>query len=74
MKDDVTRAFPARPYYAEDGNTHYFYQGSYGMTLRDYFAAKAMQGKLAAGSSVGSYKDEAEDCYLIADSMMEARQ
>jgi hypothetical protein len=45
-----------------------------GMTLRDYFAAKAMQGKLAAGGAVGTYEDEAEDCYIIADAMLEARK
>ena len=45
-----------------------------GMTLRDYFAAKAMQGFLATGKS--NYLDEhiALDAYNLADAMLEARQ
>ena len=48
-----------------------------GMTLRDYFAAKAMQGELACQAQ-GSYEWNhpsklAEYSYKIADSMMEAR-
>ena len=47
--------------------------GEYGMTLRDYFAAKAMQGFLATGKS--NYLDEhiAVDAYNLADAMIEAR-
>ncbi|WP_208456725.1 hypothetical protein [Burkholderia gladioli] len=47
-----------------------------GMTLRDYFAAKAMQGLLYANSvySTSSYSDElSERAYQIADSMLKAR-
>lgn len=45
-----------------------------GMSLRDYFAAFAMQGLLTA-EIVGEYTNEhvAEIAYRIADSMMEAR-
>jgi len=43
-----------------------------GMTLRDYFAAKAMQGLLA--SDVYAPKDKfAENAYAMADAMMKAR-
>ena len=42
-----------------------------GMTLRDYFAAKAMQGLLSQGSNV--YDLMAERAYQIADEMMKAR-
>jgi len=52
-----------------------------GMTLRDYFAAKAMQGLLSsigewtAGTKGLEFSDTvAEDAYWIADSMMEARK
>ena len=45
-----------------------------GMTLRDYFAAKAMTGLLTA-ELVGEYSNEhvAEISYRIADAMMKAR-
>lgn len=43
-----------------------------GMTLRDYFAAKAMQGILAAGER-GLYADIADDAYKVADAMLRAR-
>ena len=46
-----------------------------GMTLRDYFAAKAMTGLLTA-EIVGEYSNEhvAGIAYRIADAMMEARE
>lgn len=54
-----------------------------GMTLRDYFAAKAMQGTIASGQieneeigheeyiSIGAYAREA---YRWADAMLKARE
>lgn len=45
-----------------------------GMTLRDYFAAKAM---LARGFTVRPYdttEETAKDCYRMADAMMKARK
>ena len=42
---------------------------SFGMDLRDYFAAKAMQVVKCS-----DYKTTAEYCYLLADEMMEARK
>jgi len=48
---------------------------SQGMTLRDYFAAKAMTGLLTA-EIVGEYSNEhvAEIAYRIADAMLKARE
>lgn len=45
-----------------------------GMTLRDYFAAKALQGMLAenGGGALGN-DDLAMFAYKVADSMMNAR-
>jgi hypothetical protein len=43
-----------------------------GMTLRDYFAAKAMQG-LLAGTKTGSATVLATDSYKMADAMLRAR-
>ena len=50
---------------------------NYGMTLRDYFAAKAMQGFLANFDddevSLNQSQGFAAVCYALADAMMEAR-
>ena len=60
-------AFPAMHFDLAD-NEH-------GLTMRDYFAAKAMTGLLTA-EIVGEYSNEhvAEIAYLIADAMLKARQ
>ena len=49
-------------------------ENEHGMTLRDYFAAKAMTGLLTA-EIVGEYSNEhvAEISYRIADAMLKAR-
>jgi hypothetical protein len=47
------------------------YQQDEGMTLRDYFAAKAMQTVLS--SSSGHHKNIAELAYQLADAMLKAR-
>lgn len=47
---------------------------SSGMSLRDYFAAKAMQGSLADDAVVHSPAAFAEWCYELADAMLEARE
>ena len=46
-----------------------------GMTLRDYFAAMALQGWLASFSEEMEPhpRKTAEFCYVIADAMMDAR-
>jgi 2-methylcitrate dehydratase PrpD len=50
---------------------------SQGMTLRDYFAAKAMQGFIAYATAKGIYappdNELASASYQLADAMMEAR-
>jgi hypothetical protein len=43
-----------------------------GMTLRDYFAAAALQGLLADGGGA-SWNDDAKSAYLAADAMLKAR-
>ena len=45
-----------------------------GMTLRDYFAAKAMQGMLADSEVVASQEQLAEASYKMADAMLRARE
>jgi hypothetical protein len=54
--------------------------GQLGMDLRDYFAAKAMQGMLSNAGVVTGKNAEADDekgaerAYKIADAMMKARE
>jgi len=48
-----------------------------GMTLRDYFAAKAMQGLLAGTltpDAIWSQDEVAETAYNMADAMLKARE
>jgi hypothetical protein len=62
-------AFPLHPeYYDED---------CLGMTLRDYFAAKAMQSfldEVGSESDQRFYKDIAIGAYQVADAMLKARE
>jgi hypothetical protein len=47
-----------------------------GMTLRDYFAAKAMQGFMANKSNPMHYhaEEDGQWAYMIADAMLKARE
>jgi hypothetical protein len=45
-----------------------------GMTLRDYFAAKALQGFLAAEDTGWENHELADACYKAADAMLKARE
>ena len=45
-----------------------------GMTLRDYFAAKALQGMLADKSSGYPHREYACDAYSLADAMLAERK
>jgi hypothetical protein len=56
------------------------HQMAKGMTLRDYFAAKAMQAVITDWLNTGDiFQDEeipeviARDCYLVADAMIKER-
>lgn len=70
MKNTGGPAFP------ELGNVGYNsdWQCEAGMTLRDYFAAKAMQGIISSDCNYGAFGDLASDAYCIADAMLEARE
>ena len=75
MKKNLEAAF-ARPHSEDEDFIHV---AQFGMTLRDYFAAKAMQGLVAASISDGGCvkcddKFIAPLSYEIADEMMEARE
>lgn len=62
--EDGGSAFPSE-YYAEQG-----------MTLRDYFAAAALQGLAVNSHNFDNMSDKsiAENAYLIADAMIKARK
>jgi len=47
---------------------------STGMTLRDYFAAAALQGNIAHPEVTGNRDDIAMDAYKYADAMLKARE
>jgi len=54
-------------------NAHY--HNVSGMTLLDYFAARAMQGMYANGSfPTGIMLDTAKEAYEMADAMLKARE
>jgi hypothetical protein len=70
---------PAFPVFPETGGGHA--AAFQGMTLRDYFAAKAMQGQLSIFENVTALAREQiklEDVciasYEVADAMMKARE
>jgi len=70
--NDGGPAFP-RPHTVADANDNAFKMGCPGMTLRDYFAAKAMQGIVSDPDLAMGTLQVAEWAYKQADSMMEAR-
>ena len=56
---------------AQTGCSTWRYEG---MTLRDYFAAKAMQAIVSNSAEVNpSFDAIAEDAYMQADAMLKAR-
>lgn len=60
---------PAFPYTEANGCNN----GGPGITIRDYFAAKAMQGLLSDSSLHATYTEFAEEAYMIAEAMLHAR-
>ena len=49
------------------------YSENRGMTLRDYFAAKAMQGVLSSPSDPASFEAVGVFAYKVADAMIAER-
>jgi hypothetical protein len=68
MSKDKTGG-PAFPVFPDTGGGHA--AAFQGMTLRDYFAAKAMQ--TMCGFS-GTYESHAKYAYIMADEMLRARE
>lgn len=66
---------PAFPYSGvHKGEKENLIVDSHGMTLRDYFAAKAMQGIISSECNYGAFSDLSSDAYSIADAMLRARE
>ena len=59
---------PAFPTCADNGHS----MNQDGMSLRDYFAAKAMQALLTRIPMSGA--EQARQAYIVADAMMKARE
>lgn len=66
-------AFP-RPYSHDDYLEDIDYLAQDGMTLRDYFAAKAMQALIDNDTLFSEIPTQAYAAYSIADAMMKARE
>ena len=71
-KPENPPAFPSTETFLD--GTHY--TNHPGMTLRDYFAAQALAGIMAAIPSTIRYEeaDVAKDCYALADAMLARRE
>lgn len=74
--NDGGSAFPIRAVFFPDGRI--YEEGARGMTLRDYFAAKALQGQLAysieaASTYQGDHAEVAKQAYKYADAMLAER-
>ena len=69
MQDKNTPAFPQNDRVA----TAISIANSQGMTLRDYFAAKALQGLLSNRNAEAAIDEFAKKSYRMADAMLKAR-
>lgn len=67
---EQTKSQPAFPVHPEvrDNEPHA------GMTLRDYFAAKALQAMMTRGDLEGTETDFAKVAFKMADAMLKARE
>ena len=83
-KNNGGPAFPIKGFYADSsGFICDVVVDNSGMSLRDYFAAKAMQGLISACNSDGIWTgcgdkkmndNMAITAYMVADSMLKARE
>ena len=75
MKPNDQPAFP-RPFSVDDVDPDISYPAHVGLSMRDYFAAKALQGLVSAwgGHDVTDFDELASDAYNMADAMLKARE
>ena len=67
-KENGGPAFPVDVLYQQDGQTHRLV--SDGISMRDYFAAKALAGMLADSEVKATREDFVERSYALADAMI----
>lgn len=72
--NDGGPAFPLQAHGDEEKSRYYLTQQ--GMTLRDYFAAAALQGLLSSieQNQLWNGEEVAVTCYRTADAMLKARE
>jgi hypothetical protein len=73
MSEPINTGGPAFPVPLNPGQSWQGMAPCDGMTLRDYFAAQAMQGMLPRPGSIDP-KQDAEFAYKMADAMLKARE
>lgn len=74
-KDNGGPAFPGVEYKAPVGGGSHMMTIVGGMSMRDYFAAKALQGDMASGVvHSDEFQSIAARAYKMADAMLEARK
>lgn len=74
-KDTGGPAFPIQGHSTRNGQSFQLVMAD-GMSLRDYFAAKALQGHLSEGGwncDQSHFDDVARGAYRLADAMIKAR-
>jgi len=71
--NDGGPAFPTGTY-EYDGQSNVLLYQEGGMTLRDYFAAKAMQAMAEEVSRYDQFDECAKNAYKLADAMLKARE
>lgn len=65
---------PAFPVPLPNGESYQGHLPHDGMTLRDYFAAKALQGLCADPNTANAKREDVvAECYELADTMLAAR-
>ena len=69
MKETGGPAFPGFNYIDQHGK-----KNPEGMTMRDYFAAKAMEAELQDGVHIDAMPTVAKRAYLMADAMLKTRE
>jgi len=72
--DDGGPAFPAGPFgdtmHGEDGRVRHQYPATEGMSLRDYFAGKALQALILSANLKDPINQFAKESYKMADAMI----
>lgn len=71
MENEIKDGGPAFPGSYHSGRSAHLNQG---MTIRDYFAAKAIQGVVGTIGRISEIRQLSVDAYAIADAMLAARE